>query len=654
MDFRNPVLESGTPLQVGAVYRFSTIATGTDALVRIDGISSGASLAVIDRDTGLVDNFQPELVAVGPSFADFTITFVASGSSTPLTFDVSAAGIDIDGNNATIREYTEFSIPFQEFILNNPTRLDVNASGPSAGDRIRFEARTVDVAPGIDPNEPRNIAMVFYADQSSFEYRVGTLGAGSQTRLTSLDFSCPSLTTPVPEPQVQQDFSDAPSAQYGDPHHDIVANFRIGAVNTPETAPLNSPTANADAGDDGVTLPTFDRGVTEFINLAVSGAGGRLSAWVDWTGNGDFTTAGDQIAADVADGGIGDADGALNGSIRLAVAVPGNAAPGQTFARFRWSSAAALPPQALSAPDGEVEDYQATISAIPPAPICQTGFIVANQTGNAGAVILDQSVTNQNRALGAPAAAGTSPPNASSAEMNNNNDLFTLELEDPIPQNASILVSLARDGGNAGNTARVDVLFSEDNTTFTSAGTYGAAPADFTSGVQDVIEHNSFIVPIPNARFIQFNTLNNDDIFIDAVEYTQICRPGVTLNAVKTVSVIATEGGTIGTCSAAPDPGAAQHYSLPGACIEYQITVTHPGGPDASNIDIADVLPNSVTFATAAQSNFTGGTVRTTNTLTPPSDISCSPSTNDCVVRLEGATLPAGGTGVLRIRALVE
>ena len=654
MDFSAPVLEQGTALQPGAVYRFSNVFGGIDALVAIDAISPGASLATIDRDTGLVDNFQPEIVAVGPSFVDYTISFVAGATTTPVTVDISTAGIDIDGNNADIREYAEFSLPFQEFILNNPTRLDVNASGPSDIDRTRFEARTVDVAPDIDPDEPRNIAMVFYTDISSFEYRTGTLDTGSQTRLTSLDFSCPVLTVPITEPQVQQDFSDAPVAQYGDPHHDIVAGFQIGPTNTVETGPFDSPTANGDVGDDGVTLPIFDRGVAETIEVIVSGTGGRLSAWIDWNDNGDFTSTNDQIAADVADGGIGDTDGSANGVIRLSVPVPSSATPGQSFARFRWSSAAALAPQTLSAPDGEVEDYQVTISTAPLSPICQSGFVVANQTGHADTVILDQSVANQARALGAPAAAGTSPPDAVSAEMNANGDLLTLELEDPVAQNASVLVSLGRDGGGAGNTARVEVLFSEDNNTFFSAGTYGAAPADLPSGAQDVIEHNNFIVPIANARFIQFNTLNNDDIFIDGVEYTQICEPGFVLSAIKTVSVIATTGESAAICPTLPDSGSSQNFAIPGACIEYQITVTHPGGPIASDIDIADTLPNTIEFASATLSNFTGGTIRTTNTSTPPTDISCTSVTNDCVVRLEGAMLSAGETGVLRIRALIE
>ena len=114
LDFRNPVLVSGSALSVGAVYRFSNVATGIDALVSIDAITNG-SLNFFDRDTGLIANIQPELNNLGASSADFTISFVAAGGSAPVAIDFAASGIDIDGNNNNLREYAEFSTPFAEY-----------------------------------------------------------------------------------------------------------------------------------------------------------------------------------------------------------------------------------------------------------------------------------------------------------------------------------------------------------------------------------------------------------------------------------------------------------------------------------------------------------------------------------------------------------
>jgi hypothetical protein len=74
---------------------------------------------------------------------------------------------------------------------------------------------------------------------------------------------------------------------------------------------------------------------------------GWLNAWLDWAANGNWSDSGDQIATNVA---------LTTGLNMLPVAVPTNAALGQTFARFRFSSYTGLQPTGI-ANNGEVEDY---------------------------------------------------------------------------------------------------------------------------------------------------------------------------------------------------------------------------------------------------------------------------------------------------------
>jgi len=357
LDLRNPVLVSGTALSVGAVYRFANAAPGIDVRVRIDALTN-ASLAIIDRDTGLIGNFQPELAGSGERSADFTISYVVAGTTTPIALDVAASGIDIDGDSASLREYAEFSTPFAAYVVDNPTNLDVNASGPSVSSNIRFEARTNFTANGIDETATANIASILYTARSSFSYRIGVLGTGDTTRLTSLDFACPNLALPSQSTVVPQDFGDAP-AVYGNPIHDIVTGVRIGATNTSEPARYNSANANADAGDDGVTIAQLRRSQTGSATITVAGAGGRLQGWIDWNGDGDFADAGEQIATNVQDNGTGDTNGAT-GTIGLSIATPATAILTQTFARFRWSTTAGLTASS-TASSGEVEDYALTI-----------------------------------------------------------------------------------------------------------------------------------------------------------------------------------------------------------------------------------------------------------------------------------------------------
>lgn len=362
LDTRNAVLVSGTALAVGSVYRFANAASGIDVLVRVDALTN-TTLGTIDNDAGLVGNFQPELVGSGARSADFTITFVRAGTSTPVALDVTASGIDIDGDSAQIREYAEFSLPLAAYVLDSSTSLDVNASGPSGPNRIRFESRTSFTAPGIDETATGYIASILYTGTSSFAYRTGVLGTGNTTRLTSLDFGCPNIPLPKQNTQVPQDFGDAP-ASYGDPAHDIVAGWRIGATNTSEPARYNSPTASGDAGDDGVTFPALLRRSTAgTVAVAVAAptgvTTGRLQAWVDWNGNRSFADAGEQVATDIADNGPGDTDPAT-GRIAFALTPPANAVLTPTFARVRWSGTTGLT-STSTASNGEVEDYQVTV-----------------------------------------------------------------------------------------------------------------------------------------------------------------------------------------------------------------------------------------------------------------------------------------------------
>ena len=122
------------------------------------------------------------------------------------------------------------------------------------------------------------------------------------------------------------------------------------------------------------------------------------------------------------------------------------------------------------------------------------------------------------------------------------------------------------------------------------------------------------------------------------------------LSANKTVSVIATDGVDLATCASAAVPAGNTEYAIPGACVEYLITVTNAAAAaSADNIDVADVLPDEVEFAGSSQSGFT-----TPGSITDPAG-GC---TSGCTVSLDDAVLTptptVAATGVLRIRALVR
>ncbi len=129
------------------------------------------------------------------------------------------------------------------------------------------------------------------------------------------------------------------------------------------------PSDNADGDDltglddeDGVGLSLIRAGqanasFTVTVTVAADEAA-LLDAWIDFDQNGAWE-ASEQIAASVS---------LTQGGNLLVFAVPVDAMTGQTFARFRLSSAGGLSPQG-PAPDGEIEDYVVTIEeAEPPVP----------------------------------------------------------------------------------------------------------------------------------------------------------------------------------------------------------------------------------------------------------------------------------------------
>lgn len=132
-----------------------------------------------------------------------------------------------------------------------------------------------------------------------------------------------------------------------------------------DAASLNADNDDNDGNndDDGVTLggtglqnAGIATGSTITLDIATNGASdGLLNAWIDFNQDGDFLDAGEQIATDVA--------GTTGDSISLVVNVPTGSVVGDTFARFRYSTASGLTPfddvaTGVSAIDGEVEDYK--------------------------------------------------------------------------------------------------------------------------------------------------------------------------------------------------------------------------------------------------------------------------------------------------------
>jgi hypothetical protein len=166
------------------------------------------------------------------------------------------------------------------------------------------------------------------------------------------------------------DFGDAPEPQYPT----VIASQGAVHVLVPGIYLGNGVTADNDGQPSGEALGDTDDGVQfggdlfggQTTNITVrASVAGKLDAWIDFNRDGDWDDAGEQIFASR------NVNAGLN---TLGIAVPANATLGESFARFRFSTAGGLAPTGL-ANNGEVEDYLVEIA--PPV----TYSVVVSSTG---------------------------------------------------------------------------------------------------------------------------------------------------------------------------------------------------------------------------------------------------------------------------------
>lgn len=362
LSFENPTLTSGTANQTGAVYQYDNVTSNVSANVSVLGSVNGASLVTIDDDgpfTGdpdneaLIGSFQPVLNTNGNSAVNLQFDFFFTDTGLPAMVDFAASSIDVDGNGVDIVEFVDYQNTFVESLFNVSTVLTEINPSPNNPIHTRFQSSDVNAAPGVDRSAVENIVTVFYTDTSSFTVSLGATGTFAG-RLTSMAFDCPNIGTAVTNAVIDEDFGDAPMANYGNPVHTITAGILLGTTNTADSDGFDSPTATGDTGDDGVTPPDFMGGTPETFNVNVMGSGAHLQVWIDWNIDGDFDDTGEKVITDLQDSNA-------DGVIPITITPPFDLTAGNSFIRFRWSTSSGLNP-GEAAGDGEVEDYAISLT----------------------------------------------------------------------------------------------------------------------------------------------------------------------------------------------------------------------------------------------------------------------------------------------------
>jgi len=116
---------------------------------------------------------------------------------------------------------------------------------------------------------------------------------------------------------------------------------------------LGDDTWDGNDDEDGVQIPVLMQGTTTTGTFEVSGAGGWVEGWIDFNGDGTWDASEIVYSAFCP-----------IGTYAFNINTPSSAVVGQTFARFRISTAGGLT-WVGSASDGEVEDHEVWIEESP-------------------------------------------------------------------------------------------------------------------------------------------------------------------------------------------------------------------------------------------------------------------------------------------------
>ncbi len=196
LSFTTYTLDSGTANTIGAVYRFTNVALGVDALVKITAMTSGITLKNMDRTAdGYQEAFQPEyrINSSTNAYIDFRITFVIAGTSVPTVRPlIAATGLDIDGSpgegSSSLKEFNmidmgggsyEYNTYNSQLILSQAGTAitGANATGQLFGALVDTTAKEV-------------MYTVTATNVTAMTYRVGSdnQNGSTSTRYASLYF----------------------------------------------------------------------------------------------------------------------------------------------------------------------------------------------------------------------------------------------------------------------------------------------------------------------------------------------------------------------------------------------------------------------------------------------------------------------------------
>ncbi|WP_425618933.1 beta strand repeat-containing protein [Anatilimnocola sp. NA78] len=375
-------------LTPGGTAEYQPNRSGTDVIASAANFTSGSDLSIVLDGTtvdtqytqlnvaGVVDLTDVDLDLSGTYAPVLGNVFtIVSATSRTGTFNGLADNDEITLNGEKLRiNYTATSVTLTA--IGDPPVVDT--VGPFSIPEYSANATAVCTVTATDPDANPTFTWSITAGNTGGAFAIDNDGVISVADSSELVFTVnPTFTLTVQVSDgiytdtesvtinvtnvADYDFGDAPLS-YGIAQHYEGATGTGPLLGTRDYESASQPNATATGDDlagtddeDGVTfssttlVPRFESTIT--LNAS---AAGIVDVWIDFNRNNTFD-ANERIANGLS---------VSAGVNTLDVSVPEGAISGTTYARFRISTAGSSLPTGLAA-DGEVEDYQLTIQALP-------------------------------------------------------------------------------------------------------------------------------------------------------------------------------------------------------------------------------------------------------------------------------------------------
>ena len=297
---------------------------------------------------------------------DLDVVSAARGEPSAVVWYENVYGAEIQSPEATLSEAAGESLSYTITVLKNvlaPTAISFTVSQEATfgTDYILTGADSFDGIVGVAtiPAGSSSIELVIEpVDDTRVEYDEPV----TITLLPGDDYTIrenASTTQTITSREDVADFGDAPLPyptsldNGGAVHQQTPDGPRLGSTISYEADGQTDVLANGDDHEDGVTFGAVRVGrLGATVTVNVQGEAGLLSGWIDFDADGSWGGIQEKVFADLP---------VVVGDNVLRFNVPVWAVSGDTYARFRISTAGDLAPAGI-ADDGEVEDYRITIA----------------------------------------------------------------------------------------------------------------------------------------------------------------------------------------------------------------------------------------------------------------------------------------------------